>query len=124
MTYSSEGDTKLSLIKGTSCSIFGLDDDTIDRIVEKTESYISRIGLPENYTVDVRKDKVTCCGTFVFGVAFEVKGPKIKIIKDLEKKIIGEIQSICKKESVECQGCASDGILLDVEGSVFDQDES
>ena len=124
MSYSSEGDTKLSLIKGTSCSIFGLDDDTIDRIVEKTESYISRIGLPENYTVDVRKDKVTCCGKFVFGVAFEVKGPKIKIIKDLEKKIIGEIQSICKKESVECQGCASDGILLDVKGSVFDQDES
>ena len=124
MTYSSEGDTKLSLIKGTSCSIFGLDDETIDRIVEKTESYISRIGLPENYTVNVRKDKVTCCGKFVFGVAFEVKGPKIKIIKDLEKKIIGEIQSICKKESVECQGCASDGILLDVKGSVFDQDES
>jgi len=48
----------------------------------------------------------------------------MKIIKDLEKKIIVEIQHVCKEESVECQGCASDGVLLDVEGSVFDQDES
>jgi hypothetical protein len=53
-----------------------------------------------------------------------VKGPKMKIIKDLEKKIVEEIQNICRQESVECQGCASDGILLDVEGSVFTQDES
>jgi hypothetical protein len=82
------------------------------------------MGLPENYTVNVRVDKVTCCGRFLFGVAFEVKGPKIKIIKDLEKKIIGEIKNICKKEKVKCQGCASDGILLDVKGSVFNQDES
>jgi hypothetical protein len=113
----------LSLIKGTSCSIFGLKDKTIDRIVEETKSYISGMGLPENYTVDVRKDKVVCCGNFLFGVAFEVKGPKMKTIKDVEKKIVDEIQNICKKESVECQGCASDGILLDIKGSVFDQDE-
>lgn len=87
----------MSLTKGTSCSIFGLNDETIDRIVEKTKSYVSGIGWPENYTVNVHKDKVTCCGRFVFGVAFEVKGPKMKTIKDLEKKIVEEIQSICKK---------------------------
>lgn len=115
---------ELSLIKGTSCSIFGLNDETIDRIVEKIKSYISRIGLPENYTVNVHKDKVTSCGSFLFGVAFEVKGPKVKVIKELEKRIVEEIQNICRSESVECQGCASDGILLDVKGSIFDQDES
>jgi hypothetical protein len=114
----------LSLIKGTSCLIFGLNDETIDRIVEKIKSQMSKIGLPKNYSVDIHRDKVTCCGRFVFGVAFEMKGPKMKIIKDLEKKIIAEIQHVCKEESVECQGCASDGVLLDVEGSVFDQDES
>ena len=114
----------MSLIKGTSCLIFGLNDETIDRIVDEIKLRISKIGFPKDYSVDIHRDKVTCCGRFVFGVAFEMKGPKMKVIKDLEKKIIEEIQRVCKKESVECQGCASDGVLLDVEGSVFDQDES
>jgi hypothetical protein len=63
-----------------------------------------RARLPEEYTVDVHKDKVTCCGKLLFGVAFEVKGPKMKMIKDLEMKIVQEIKDICKRESVECQG--------------------
>lgn len=111
------------LIKGTACSAFGLSDETLDRFVDEVRSFLAETGIPETYAVNVYKDRVTCCGNFLFGVAFEVKGPKMQQLKDLDKRIVGKIKEICRRESVECDECVNEGLLLDVNGSVFAQDE-
>ena len=115
--------SKMSLIKSTACYMFGLSDETLNKYIDEIKSFLVESGIPETYAVNVYKDRVTCCGNFLFGVAFEIKGPKMKRIKDLDKKIIDKIKEICKRESIECQECLHQGVLLDVQGSVFAQDE-
>lgn len=114
----------MSLIKGTVCYMLGVSDETLDRFVGEIKSFLAETGIPETYAVNVYKDRVTCCGYFRFGVAFEIIGPKMQLIGDLNKRVVSRIKEICKRESVECQECEHDGILLDVGGSVFAQDET
>jgi hypothetical protein len=112
------------LIKSTACYMFGLNDEMLKRYIDEIKSFLVETGVPETYAVNVYKDRVTCCGNFLFGVAFEIKGPKIQLIKDLDKRIIGKIKEICKRESIECEECLHEGVLLDVKGSIFAQGEN
>lgn len=111
------------LIKSTACYMFGLSDEKLKQYIDEVRSFLVGTGIPETYAVNVYKDRVTCCGNFLFGVAFEIKGPKMQQIKDLDKRIISKIKEICRRESIECEECLHQGVLLDVEGSVFAQGE-
>lgn len=112
----------MSLITHRVCHI-GVDNEKLNRFVDEIKSFLVETGIPETYNINVYKDQVVCCGHFPIGVAFEIKGPKMQSIKDLDEKILGKIKEICEREHIEYYECLHADVLLEVDGKVFGQGE-
>lgn len=113
----------MSLITHRSCHIIGVNDEKLNRFVDEIKTFLAETGIPKTYRINVYKDQVTCCGHFPIGVAFEIEGPKMRPIKDIDGKIMRKIEEICGREHVEYHECSNLDALLDVDGQVFDQGE-
>ncbi len=96
---------KTSLISHRACHLAGTKNEDINRFVEEIKFFLEEAKIPENYTVDVYKDQVTCCGVFPIGVAIEIEGPKKQAIEDLDLKIYAKIIEICEREGIEHHEC-------------------
>ncbi len=104
-----------------SCHLAGVNNDDLNRFVNEIKSFLVEAGIPENYTVNVYKDQVTCCGYFPIGVAVEIEGPKQQSIKRLDEKILGKIKEICGRERIEYHECSPMELLQNIKGNVFIQ---
>jgi len=113
----------MSLTTHRTCCIIGVDDEKLNRFVDEIKAFLAKTGIPETYSINVYKDQVTCCGHFPIGVAFEIEGPRMQAIKDMDKKILGKIREICQREYVEYHECSDLDVLLEVDGAVFSQGE-
>ena len=113
----------MSLITRRVCHIIEASDEKLNQFVEEIKSFLLEIGIPETYSINVYKDQVTCCGYFPVGVAFEIEGPKMQLIKDLDKKILEKIKELCEREHTEYHECSSADVILEVKGTVFSQGE-
>jgi hypothetical protein len=111
----------MSLITRRSCHIIGVNDEKLNRFVDEIKRFLVETGIPDTYSINVYKDQVTCCGHFPIGVAFEIEGPKMQPIKDIDEKILRKIKEICEREHVEYHECSNADVLLDVDGKVFGQ---
>lgn len=75
--------------------------DELDEFVEEVKSFIANENIPKDYTVDVYKDQVACCGILPIGIAIEIEGPEEKPIKDLDIMMYSKIIEICERKGTE-----------------------
>jgi hypothetical protein len=101
--------------------MIGVNDEELNRFVDEIKTFLTESQIPDTYSVNVYKDQITCCGHFPIGVAFEIEGPKMQPIEDMDERILGKIREICQREQVEYYECSNQDILLEVGGEVFGQ---
>ena len=95
----------MTMISHRECHLIELKNEDLNRFVEEIKNFLERGKIPENYTINVYKDAVACCGYFPIGVFFEIQGPKKQLIEDLDLKIYAKIIEICEREGIEYHEC-------------------
>lgn len=95
----------MAIISHRECHLVQSTNEDINRLVEEVATFLKKKGIPEDYTVNVYKDAVGCCGYMPLGVAVEIKGPEDQPIKDLDLMIYSKIIEICERENIEHHEC-------------------
>lgn len=95
----------MTMISHRECHLLEVRNDDLNRFVEKIKTFLEKEEIPENYTINVYKDAVACCGYFPIGVFVEIQGPERQPIEDLDLKIYAKIIEICETEGIDFHEC-------------------
>ncbi|MFQ6065438.1 MAG: hypothetical protein ACE5L6_08185 [Candidatus Bathyarchaeia archaeon] len=95
----------MTMISHRECHLVEVKNEDLNRFVEEIKAFLEREKIPQDYTVNVYKDAVACCGYFPIGVFVEIQGPEKQPIEDLDLKIYAKIIEICEREGIEYHEC-------------------
>ncbi len=96
---------KMTIMGRRECHLIGLKNENLNSVVEEIKTYLEKQKIPEDYTINVNKDAVACCGYFPIGVTIEIKGAKKELINNLDVKMYSKIIEICEREGIEYHEC-------------------
>lgn len=96
----------MGLISHRECHIVNMKNDDLNRFVAEMKTFLEEEKIPEDYSINIYKDAVACCGYFPIGVFVEIQGPEKQPIEDLDLKMYSKIIELCERDNVEYHECS------------------
>jgi hypothetical protein len=73
----------------------------LDEFVHEIQSSLKDDRFPENYTVNILKDQIACCGVYPMGLAFEIEGPDKQGIENVDIQLYSKFIENCERKHIE-----------------------